>query len=65
MHHMYVQEKKDPTCQLFPTNYRLTPKDICIIVNDSEEEWKITLEKIGHPEEEEDKDKSDEEPNDQ
>jgi hypothetical protein len=26
MHHMYVQEKKDPVQQWFPTNYKLTTR---------------------------------------
>jgi hypothetical protein len=46
---MYVQAKKDPTHEWLPTNYRLKTKDVCLIVNDWEEEWKTTTEKTGHP----------------
>jgi hypothetical protein len=48
MHHMYVQAKKDPTRQWFPTSYRLTIEDVCLIVNDWEDGWKIPAEKIGN-----------------
>jgi hypothetical protein len=65
MHHMYVQGKKDPTCQWFPTSYRLKTKDICLIVNDWEEEWKTPAEKTGNPDEDAEKYKSDEEPDDE
>jgi hypothetical protein len=61
MHHMYVQAKKDPTCQWFPTSYRLTTEDMSLIVNDWEEDWKSPAEKTGKSEEEEEQDKSDEE----
>jgi hypothetical protein len=62
---MYVHTKKDTTFQWFPTSYRLTTEDVCLIVNDWEEEWKIPTQKIGKSEEEEEKDKSDEDPNDE
>jgi hypothetical protein len=31
--------------QWFPTSYRLTTEDVCLIVNDWEEGWKIPTEK--------------------
>jgi hypothetical protein len=62
---MYVQAKKDPTCQWFPTSYRLTTEDVSLIVNDWEEDWKIPVEKIGHSDEGEEKEKSDEDPDDE
>jgi hypothetical protein len=61
MHHMYVQVKKDPTHQWLPTKYRLITKDVCLIVNDWEDGWKILVEKMVHPKDEQEHDKSDEE----
>jgi hypothetical protein len=61
MHHMYVQDKKDPTQQWLPTTYRLTIEDVNLIINDWEEEWKSPPEKTELSEEEDDQDKSDEE----
>jgi hypothetical protein len=62
---MYVQAKKDPMRQWFPTSYRLTTEDVNLIVNDWEEDWKIPTEKTGQSEEEEEQDKSDEEQGDE
>jgi hypothetical protein len=50
---MYVQEKREPTRQWMPTNYKLTLKDVCLITNDCEDEWKTPVEQMGHLEEEE------------
>jgi hypothetical protein len=61
MHHLYVQAKKDPAWQWFPTSYRLTTEDVNLIITDWEEEWKSPAEKTGPSEEEEDQDKSEEE----
>jgi hypothetical protein len=47
MHHMYVKAKKDPAHQWFPTNYRLTTEDVCLIVNDWEYGWKTPEKKWG------------------
>jgi ubiquinone biosynthesis protein Coq4 len=50
---MYMQEKRDPTCQWIPTNYKLTSDGVFLIANDWEDEWKTPIEQTGHPEEEE------------
>jgi hypothetical protein len=38
---MYVQERKDPDQQWMPTQYKLIEYDICHIIIDWEDEWKI------------------------
>jgi hypothetical protein len=45
----------------FPTKYKLTTEDVCLIVNDWEYGWETLVEKMGHLKEEEEQDKSDEE----
>jgi hypothetical protein len=45
MHHMYVQEKRDLDQQWFSTHYRLTEKDINLIVNDWKVKWKTPVKK--------------------
>jgi hypothetical protein len=45
---MYMQVKKDPACQLMPTNYRLTIEDVSLIYDDWEDGWKTPAEKMGH-----------------
>jgi len=65
MHHMCIQDRKDPTWQWVPMSYRLTKKDMNLIVNDREEDWKIPTERIGHSNEGEEHDKSDEDIDDE
>jgi hypothetical protein len=61
MHHLYVQAKKDPARQWFPTSYQLTLEDVHLIINDWEDDWKNPTDKPGPSEEDEDQDKSEEE----
>jgi hypothetical protein len=63
MHHMYIQDKMNPTSQWLPTSYKLTTNDVCLITNDLEEEWKVPREQTEHLDEEEEKDNEEEELN--
>ena len=48
----------------FPTKYKLTIEDVCLIVNDWEYGWETLVEKMGHLKEEEEQDKSDDDHDD-
>jgi hypothetical protein len=53
MHHIYIQDKRDPTCQWLPTSYKVTEEDVSLISNDWDENWKVPAEETEHPDEEE------------